>query len=127
MGPSCASQRALVKMDVNRPIETSDGYQQDGRDLDTNDMLDRLAKQRASGPDAKRAQTLSVVSIVLAGAGGVLIGWPLGEKIGGDPEPTWPLAYAGAGALALTIPVIVWEVTSVSSAVRAHNRALGAE
>jgi hypothetical protein len=114
-------------MDINRPIDTEDGYQQDGRNLDTKDMLDRLEKEPESGPSVKRARALATLSIVLAGAGGALIGWPLGEAASGNPDPHWPLAYAGAGALALSIPVIVWEIDSVKSAVRAHNRKLGAE
>jgi len=122
---SCA-RPDLVRMNVNRPIETEHGYQQDGHDLDSDDMIQKLKHERASSPAIERAQVLGVVAMILAGAGGGLVGWPLGEKAGGNPNPHWGLAYAGAGALVLSIPVVAFEIGSVDSAVAAHNHQFGA-
>lgn len=118
----CASGANLVPMDPNRPIETEHGYQQDGKNIDPDSMSDVLEREPHAAPALHRAQTLSPISIVLAGVGGALIGWPLGQKMGGDPHPTWGLAYAGAGTLALAIPLAIWAASSMKSAIEAHNR-----
>lgn len=118
----CASTQT-VKMDPSRPIETEHGYQQDGVDLDRADMVAVLGKDPASSSDVSRAQVLGVTAIVLATAGGALVGWPVGEKLGGKAHPTWELAYAGAAAIAVSIPLALWADGSIGSAVEAHNRA----
>lgn len=43
---------------------------------------------------------------ILAVIGGALIGWPLGTAIGGG-DPEWVLAAAGAGVLAIAIPLAI--------------------
>ena len=71
-----------------------------------------------------RARTLNLIGLILATAGGALVGWPIGGKIGGDPDPTWELAYAGGGAILVSIPLVLWGASSLGSAVDAHNAQL---
>ena len=123
-GTGCAS---LPKMDASRPIEIDDSpfgarYKQDGKAIDPRDMADRLKKEPAAEGDASRAQALGVLSSLLSVAGGALIGWPLGQALGDEQEPLWPLAGAGAGALGLAIPLAIWADNSMDDAVEAHNR-----
>jgi hypothetical protein len=48
-----------------------------------------------------------------------------GRPIAGDSKPKWGLAYAGGGAILVSIPLILWGVSSFSSAVDAHNTRVG--
>ena len=116
---------ADIQNGSTRPIETANGYQQDGMDLERADMVEHLAHERESARHIARARTIGVVVVVLSTTGGALIGYPLGQKIGGSQRPLWALAYAGAGALALAVPLLFWEAASVGDAVDAHNRVTG--
>jgi hypothetical protein len=123
----CAATPKRVRMDADRPIETDHGYRQGGQLLESSDMLDKLAKERDSAPHVQRARALTTVAVILAAAGGALVGWPLGQKIGGNQSPTWELAYAGAGAIVVAIPLEICALSSVNSAVQAHNSVLGVD
>ena len=89
-------------------------------------MADQLNKKPESSSHMTRGQVLGVVSTIVAGAGGAMIGWPIGQAAGGERRPLWALAGVGAGAIALSIPLSIWAVVSKDSAVEAHNRASGA-
>jgi hypothetical protein len=117
---ACAAPQ-LVKMDPSRSIETDDGYQQSGKTLDPEDMTEKLSQEPAAAEHVSRARTLSTISLILAAAGGALVGWPVGAKIGGQANPPWALAYAGGGAILVSIPFALWGASSMSSAVDAHN------
>jgi hypothetical protein len=117
---------ATVPMARDRPIEVDSGflstrYTQQGQTLDRGDMLQKLEREADSASDASRARVLQIIATGLAAVGGALIGWPLGQKITGQ-DPTWPLAYVGAGVVAVSLPLGIWADTSVASAVQAHNR-----
>ncbi len=119
----CASRPTPRAMDPSLPIDTEHGYRQRGEPLDQEDMMDKLSEDPAASSHVTRSRVLAVVSRVLAGAGGFMIGWPLGEDLRGD-DPNWSLAYAGAGVVVVSIPVVFWSVDSMNRAVDAHNRAL---
>ena len=125
---ACANPSAPL-MHPKRPIEIQRGalgarYQQDGHPIDRADLLWHLNDDAAAAPDAGRYQTLTTLATGLAVVGGGLIGYPLGQKLGGREEPAWPLAYVGAGAVLLTIPLAVWANASLDSAVEAFNQHL---
>lgn len=123
---ACAAlPRPVVKLDPSRLIERGNGYQQGGRDLDAEDMVEKLSQEPAAAPHVRRSQTLSTIALILAAAGGGLVGWPVGSKLGGDDDPPWELAYTGAGAVLLAVPLMLWGVSSFDRAVDAHNSALG--
>lgn len=114
-------------MDPYRRIETQHGYQQDGKAIDPEDMARKLEREPAAAPAVRRARTLGTIATVLAGVGGALVGWPLGQAAADNPHPTWPLAYVGGGAVVVSIPLAIWGASSMESAVEAHNRGLDAE
>jgi hypothetical protein len=124
-GIGCAS---LQKMDPTRRIELNTGffsgprYAQGGKPI--GQMAEWLEKEPEAAPHASRAQALSLIATLVDGTGGALIGMPLGQKLGGAREPLWPLAGAGAAAIALSIPLMIWSFSSMDSAVEAHNRLL---
>jgi hypothetical protein len=122
---ACGSAPNLVKMDPRRPIQRDDGYQQDGQTLDPEDMSEKLSEEPDAAPHVSRAQTLTLVATILGAAGGALVGWPLGGAIAGESDPQWELAYAGGGAILVSIPLMLWGVSSFDTAVDAHNARVG--
>ena len=121
----CAGGPKLAPMDPYQRIETERGYRQDGKVLDPDDMARTLEKEPAAAADVRRARTLATVATVLAAAGGALVGWPLGGGAADDPNPTWALAYAGAGAVVVSVPLLIWSGSSMANAVESHNRKVG--
>jgi hypothetical protein len=51
----------------------------------------------------KKSQSNAFVANTFALVGGALIGWPIGNAVGGG-SPKWEMAIAGAGFIALGIP-----------------------
>lgn len=119
----CAGAKP-VPMDPSRPIETKDGYKQDGKALDEGNMLDRLSEEPASQGAVTRARVLATTAVILAGVGGALVGWPLGTAAAGE-DPMWELAAVGGGVIVVAIPLAIWSSASVSSAVDSHNQRFG--
>ena len=121
----CATTGA--KLDTREPIEKRSAflgtsYEQHGEKLDSSDLIDKLEDDPASSADVSAARAWSVVGIILAGAGGALVGWPLGQKLAGDDDPAWVLAGVGGGLFAVSIPFSVLAAGSFEDAVDAYNR-----
>lgn len=51
----------------------------------------------------KKARSSNVVANVFGGAGGFMIGYPIGTQLGGG-DPNWSLAAIGAGLVVVSIP-----------------------
>ena len=118
---------AAPKMATSLPIsvDTSLGgprYTQDGHAIDVGDMGNQLEKEPLAKPSVSTSRALRVVAVLLSAAGGAMVGWPLGQKIGGESRPLWALAGVGAGTIALSIPFTIGSVASMDSAVAAHNQ-----
>ena len=128
IGPlGCAP--TLPKMQPDRAVEIERGflgasYKQDGHPIDLNDMQEQISRDPEAGSYVSKSRTLGVISTVLAAAGGAMIGWPIGQKIGGHEDPKWELAYIGAGVAAISIPIGIWGASSLNSAVEAFNQHL---
>jgi hypothetical protein len=125
-GLGCVSPKP---MDPTRSIEVTRSffgprYMQDGKAVADAHMIEWLEKEPEAAPYVSRSQTLALTAGLLSAAGGALIGWPLGQEMAGEREPLWPLAGAGAAAFALSIPLMIWGVSSMDSAVEAHNRVI---
>ncbi len=119
----CAS---LPKMSSLSPIEIDTlpfraRYKQDGQGIDVADMVAQLKEEPDAALYAARSQDMRIVSLIFAAVGGALIGWPLGQSIGGDKKPTWVLAGAGAGAIGLAIPFTIGSLWNIDRAVESHN------
>ncbi|MFS8066041.1 MAG: hypothetical protein ACMG6S_06690 [Byssovorax sp.] len=118
---------AVPKMTGSLPIgiDRSPGgprYTQNGHAIDVGDMGNQLEKEPLAKPHVSTSRALSVVAVLLCAAGGAMIGWPLGQKIGGESKPLWALAGVGAGTIALSIPFSIGSAFSMDSAVTAHNQ-----
>lgn len=116
----------LPRMQSTSPIEIDTvpfgaRYKQDGQGIDPVYMVKQLKQETKAAPYVERSEGLRIASLIFAAAGGVLIGWPIGQSIGGDRKPTWALAGVGAGAIGLSIPFTIGAVWNMDSAVEAHN------
>lgn len=119
---ACAGNQQFVPMDPSHPVDTHDGYRQGGRALDRESMREVLETEPEASPYVARSKVLATTSLVLGAVGGALLGWPLGQALGGAERPLWELAAVGGGAIAISIPLGVWSDKSWSLAVDAHNR-----
>lgn len=85
-------------------------YMYQGKQIKTPAELKPIvANHPEAAAAASKSSTYRGFALVLGAVGGGLIGWPIGQAIGGAEDPNWALAAAGAGALA----VAIW--TGVSS------------
>ena len=134
----CATNIKYISASGPIDIDTSPGgprYLQNGEGIDTGFLTDQLQKEPESASNASTARALRIASVLLAGAGGAMVGWPLGQALGNElakssggrrgDEPLWPLAGAGAAAIGLSIPLAVLGIFAMDNAVKDHNRVLG--
>ncbi len=68
----------------------------------------------------KGAQASNGLASVLSGAGGFMVGWPLGTALAGG-DPNWALAGIGAGLIIVSIPVSLNAIKQFREAVRTYN------
>lgn len=108
-----------------RPVFLGTEYAQNGEAIDRRDMMDKLEKEPAAADELSGHGALSTTSLLLSVAGGFLVGWPIGQAIGGQDKPLWVLAGVGGGLIALSIPFAVIAENKVANAVDAHNRGVG--
>ena len=116
----CARQAKLMPMSPSEPVEIRDGYRQDGQRVAPDSLIRTLRSEPEAAPAVERAQTLATIATLLAGVGGALVGWPLGEASSGA-KPHWALAGAGGGAIVIGIPLAIWADSSMDAAVASHN------
>lgn len=98
-------------------------YTQDGNRL----TMGALVKTMESNPEAhvliKKAKGNNVFASILGGAGGFLIGYPLGTAIGGG-DPNWVMAGIGAGLVIISIPISSGATKNARKAVDLYNASL---
>ena len=89
--------------------------------------MSKLVKSMESNSDAlkfiKKAKSNNVLALVLGGAGGGLIGFPIGTAIGGG-KANWTLAGIGAGLVAIAIPISSGVNKNAKKAVELYNSSL---
>lgn len=98
------------------------GYQflQDGKTLNLNKMQDIMKDNKEAFDLVQSAKSNQTWAMILGGAGGGLIGYPIGTAIGGG-EPQWALAGAGVALIVATIPIVKGFNTKTKKAVDLYN------
>jgi len=125
-GMGCSS---LPKFDIDRPVhrtnDSSEGrYQQNGRAIDTSDMVEKLSLEPEAAPHVEKARLLAVFSGIFLGAGSGLVSVPLGQWAADEYKPNWTLAIIGGVATIIGLPLGVASNYKLDEAVDAHNLAL---
>ena len=98
-------------------------YTQNGNQM----TMGKLVKVMESNSEAlkfmKKAKSNNVLASILGGAGGALIGFPIGTAIGGG-DANWTLAGIGAGLVAIGIPISSGANKNAKKAVELYNTSL---
>ncbi|CAA0234271.1 hypothetical protein [Tenacibaculum maritimum] len=98
-------------------------YTQNGNRM----TMGKLVKVMKSNSEAlkfmKKAKSNNVLASILGGAGGALIGFPIGTAIGGG-DANWTLAGIGAGLVAIGIPISSGANKNAKKAVELYNASL---
>ena len=89
--------------------------------------IGKLARVLESNADASqlisKARTNNTLASILSGAGGALIGFPIGTSLGGG-DPNWALAGIGAGLVVVAIPISSSAFKKANQAVEIYNASL---
>lgn len=64
------------------------------------------------------------IAVAISSLGGFLIGYPLGQKLGGSNDPSWHLLGIGAGIVALSIPLDIASKHNITEAFDFFNNTL---
>jgi hypothetical protein len=125
--PNLSGCVSTPKMNANAPIEKRSAflgtsYEQSGAAIDRADMINKLEQEPAAREELSGYRVIATTSLILAAAGGALVGWPVGQAIADKEEPLWALAGVGGGLIVVGIPLAIVADNKVDSAVDAHNR-----
>jgi hypothetical protein len=121
----CQPPEQVRPFDASKAIETEKGYRQDGISIDSKDLWTKLEVDPDTGPHVRRSRTLDIISTVMIAPTGIMIGLPVGEAIGGDPDPLWELAVVGGVLFVAAIPLAAWGASSRTKAITVHNAGVG--
>jgi len=98
-------------------------YTQNGNRMTMRDLVNTMKSDINASSLIKKAQTNNTIATVLGGAGGVLIGVPLGQSLGGG-DANWTLAGIGAGLIIVAIPISSSANKKTKKAIELYNSSL---
>ncbi|NNE25597.1 MAG: hypothetical protein HKN09_02025 [Saprospiraceae bacterium] len=96
------------------------------KDLKMKEFVNLVSVNPDAAIYAEKAQSGYSLASVFGFIGGGLIGWPLGQAIGGG-DPNWTLAAAGAGIVFIGIPINSTAMKNAKQAANIYNSALSKE
>src|SRR4051812_10538470 len=105
---------STVKFNPARPIE--EGFTQDGRKLDRDDLVATLSKLPESEALARQSRTLHIAGIALGFPGALFFAYEIVKAIDGNPN--WPLFGAGAALWAGSMTLEILSQTALLDAAR---------
>jgi len=97
-------------------------YQSDQR-LNMSQLTRAMKANEQAYNEFKIAKSNYVAASIIGGAGGFMIGWPLGAALAGG-EANWTMAGIGAGLVAISIPFNVKFNKQAKIAVEKFNEGL---
>lgn len=98
-------------------------YTQNGNLMSMNDLVKTMESNQQAYDFIKKAQSNNTMATIFGGAGGFLVGWPVGTSIGGG-DANWTLAGIGAGLIAIGIPFSASTNKNIKLAVELYNSSL---
>ena len=102
--------------------KTFGGYKftQDGKNLKLSQIVDIVKNNEEAYQLAKSAKSNYTIAQIIGGAGGFMIGWPIGAAVGGG-DPNWTMAGIGAGLVAISIPFNSGANKKMKKAIEHYN------
>jgi len=98
-------------------------FEQEGKRLTQSQVLNLMESNKEAYTLMKKSKSANTWALILGGAGGALIGFPLGTAIaGGDAQ--WELAAVGAGLVIGAIPLASSAKKKAVQAVDLYNGGL---
>lgn len=97
-------------------------YQADKR-LSMAELKNILRSNDAAYRELRSAQTANTLATIIGGAGGFMVGWPIGTSLGGG-KPNWVMAGIGAGLIVASIPISQTFNKRSKNAVAMFNRGI---
>lgn len=91
--------------------------------LNMNQLVKTIKSNDQAYHQIKSAQSSYILSNIIGGVGGFMVGWPLGTAIGGG-KPNWTMAGIGAGLIVVSIPITQSFNKKAKQAVETFNGGL---
>ncbi len=98
-------------------------YTQNGKEMKMGDLVNTMQSNANALGFIKKARTNNTIASILGGAGGALIGFPIGQSLGGG-DANWTLAGIGAGLIVVAIPISSSANKKAKQAVELYNSSL---
>lgn len=95
-------------------------YKVQGKDLTRSQLSQLLEKDKEAFRIMKRANTNNTFATIIGGAGGFLIGFPIGSLIVGK-EPAWGIAAIGGALALISFPLDIAFKKQTKEAVDLYN------
>ncbi|WP_139957125.1 hypothetical protein [Flavicella sediminum] len=100
-------------------------YSQNGSNLSMKNLVTAMESNAQAFELVKKAKSKSIWSNILGGAGGFLVGYPIGGAIAGG-DANWTMAGIGAGLIAIALPINSKVVKKTNEAISMYNNSLEA-
>ncbi|RIH66283.1 hypothetical protein D1164_05060 [Mariniphaga sediminis] len=101
-------------------------FYQNGKKLTMGQLVKTMEGNELAYNEIKKAQSTYTLGAIVSGAGGFMIGYPLGTALAGG-DPNWVLAGIGAGLAVVSIPIAKKYNKQSQSAVKLYNEGLKKE
>jgi hypothetical protein len=98
-------------------------FYQNNTKLNYSQLYEIMQSNEQAYKQIKAARSTNAFVSIFAGAGGFLIGYPIGTAIGGG-DPNWVLAGVGAGLVLIAIPISIKCINQTKNAVNIYNSGL---
>ncbi|WGH74750.1 hypothetical protein P8625_11740 [Tenacibaculum tangerinum] len=121
----CASFFAQSQQIEKEKVFGGYKYSINGKAVSMKEMVNLMESDAKAMALMKKAKSNTTLATILGGAGGALIGFPVGAAIGGG-EANWTIAGVGAGLIIVAIPIASGANKKANEAVDLYNASLDA-
>lgn len=116
--PFCNAQEIEMEKNFGRYE-----FSREGKELSMNEVVAIMELNEEAEKLMKNARTNTRAAMAFAGAGVLLMGFPLGQAIAGG-KGEWAIAGAGAGLIMIGIPIVTAGNKKAKEAVGIYNSSL---
>jgi hypothetical protein len=98
-------------------------YYQNGNKLQKEDLIRILKSNNQAYTTYSNAHETNIFANILACAGGLLVGWPVGGYIA-NGKANWNLALIGGGIILVATPLSYYSISRMNHAVDIYNNGI---